>query len=53
MKLAPAIRLYGLGIILLLALTVCSRNFGDRGGPYFMRAFGERLDNIVELFSAP
>lgn len=25
-----------LGAILLVALTICSRNFGDRGGPYFM-----------------
>jgi hypothetical protein len=25
-----------LGVTLCAALTVCSRNFGDRGGPYFM-----------------
>jgi alpha-1,6-mannosyltransferase len=35
-KLAPATRLYGLGILLLVALTICSRNFSDRGGLYFM-----------------
>src|SRR5437588_1431549 len=35
-KLTPSTRLYGLGAILLVALTICSRNFGDRGGPYFM-----------------
>jgi len=27
---------YVLGVTLCAALTVCSRNFGDRGGPYFM-----------------
>jgi alpha-1,6-mannosyltransferase len=35
-KLTPSRRLYVLGAILLVALTICSRNFGDRGGPYFM-----------------
>jgi len=35
-NLTPSSRLHILGIILLVALTVCSRNFGDRGGPYFM-----------------
>jgi alpha-1,6-mannosyltransferase len=29
-------RVYALGAILCLALTICSRDFGDRGGPYFM-----------------
>jgi alpha-1,6-mannosyltransferase len=29
-------RVYALGAILLVALTICSRYFGDRGGPYFM-----------------
>jgi len=37
-KITPAWRLYILGAILLVALTICSRNFGDRGGPYFMAA---------------
>jgi hypothetical protein len=27
---------YILGATLFVALTICSRNFGDRGGPYFM-----------------
>ena len=57
MKLAPAIRLYGLGIILLLALTVCSRNFGDRGGPYFMASLMFAgivyLVAIREFFATP
>jgi alpha-1,6-mannosyltransferase len=29
-------RLYILGMTLLVALTICARNFGDRGGPHFM-----------------
>ncbi|HWC18585.1 MAG TPA: hypothetical protein VG498_16365 [Terriglobales bacterium] len=36
MKIAPAGRVYILGAVLCIALTICSRNFGDRGGPYFM-----------------
>jgi len=35
-KLTPSSRVCALGIILLSALTVCSRNAADRGGPYFM-----------------
>src|SRR5256885_2116780 len=35
-KLTPERKLYILGATLLVALTICSRNFGDRGGPYFM-----------------
>jgi alpha-1,6-mannosyltransferase len=35
-KVTPERKLYVLGVILLVALTICSRNFGDRGGPYFM-----------------
>ena len=38
MKIAPAWRVYILGATLCAALTVCSRNFGDRGGPHFMAA---------------
>lgn len=37
-SIGPAWRLYLLGAILLVALTICSRNFGDRGGPWFMAA---------------
>jgi alpha-1,6-mannosyltransferase len=29
-------RVYVLGTVLLVALTICSRHFDDRGGPYFM-----------------
>ena len=36
MKITPAWRVYVLGATLCVALTICSRNFGDRGGPYFM-----------------
>ncbi|MGB8066045.1 MAG: hypothetical protein WCF26_29450 [Candidatus Sulfotelmatobacter sp.] len=36
MKIPPAWRVYILGGTLLMALTICSRNFGDRGGPGFM-----------------
>lgn len=36
MKVAPAWRVYALGATLCVALTICSRNWGDRGGPYFM-----------------
>ncbi len=35
MKLTPSHRLYGLGAILLVALTVCSRNFSHTGEPSF------------------
>src|SRR5947208_9949233 len=32
----PAWRVHLLGATLCVALTICSRNFGDRGGSYFM-----------------
>jgi len=35
-KLTPAQRLYGLGAILLVALTICSRNFSRTGEPLFL-----------------
>jgi hypothetical protein len=35
-KISPEWRVYILGATLLVALTICSRNFSDRGGPYFM-----------------
>ena len=38
MKVPPEWRVYLLGATLCVALTICSRNFGDRGGPYFMAA---------------
>ena len=36
MKITPAWRVYILGATLCVALTICSRNFGDRGGPNFV-----------------
>ena len=36
MKLTPSHRLYGLGAILLVALTICSRNFSRMGQPSFL-----------------
>jgi len=35
-KIAPAWKVYIFGATLFIALTICSRNFGDRGGLYFM-----------------
>jgi hypothetical protein len=35
-KLTPSHRLYGLGAILLVALTICSRNFSGTGEPSFL-----------------
>jgi alpha-1,6-mannosyltransferase len=34
-KIGPTPRVYVLGTVLLIVLTICSRNFGDRGGPQF------------------
>src|SRR6266446_9623976 len=56
-KITPAWRVYILGATLCVALTICSRNFGDRGGPYFMSSL--TLAGIVyllairEFFSMP
>lgn len=36
MKLTASQRLYALGVVLLVALMCCSRNFADRGGPHFL-----------------
>ena len=57
MKITPESRVYIIGATLLVALTTCSRNFGDRGGPYFMASL--TLAGIVyllairEFFAAP
>jgi alpha-1,6-mannosyltransferase len=55
--LTPSRGLYGLGVILLLALSICSRNFGDRGGPYFMASLTVAgiayLLAICEFFDTP
>ncbi|HYL13388.1 MAG TPA: hypothetical protein VEV41_10135 [Terriglobales bacterium] len=49
MKITPACRVYILGASLWVALTICSRNFGDRGGPYFMASL--TLAGIVYLLA--
>src|SRR5260370_12097584 len=57
MKITPALRVYILGATLCVALSICSRNFGDRGGPLFMASLA--LAGIVyllairELFATP
>jgi len=48
-KISPAWRVYILGATLCVALTVCSHNFGDRGGPYFMASL--TLAGIVYLMA--
>ncbi len=57
MKLTPSHRLYGLGAILLVALTICSRNFSRKGEPSFFipLAFAgvAYLLAIRELLSTP
>jgi len=56
-KVTPEWRVYFLGITLCVALTVCSRNFGDRGGPYFMASLTlagiAYLLAIREFFATP
>ncbi len=57
MKLTPSHRLYGLGAILLVALTMCSRNFSRTGEPSFFIPLAVAgvayLLAIRELFSTP
>ena len=57
MKLTPSHRLYGLGVILLAALTICSHNFSRRGEPSFIIPLAVAgvayLLAIRELFSTP
>jgi alpha-1,6-mannosyltransferase len=56
-KVTPAWRVYALGVVLCFALTICSRNFGDRGGPYFMASLTlaaiAYLLAIREFFTTP
>jgi alpha-1,6-mannosyltransferase len=56
-KITPAWRVYALGVMLCVALTICARNFGDRGGPSFMAALAVAgvvyLLAIREFFSTP
>ena len=57
MKITPAWRVYLLGATLCGALTICSRNFGDRGGPYFMASLTAAgivyLLAVREFFAGP
>ncbi len=57
MKLIPSHRLYGLGAILLVALTICSRNFSRTGEPSFFIPLAVAgvayLLAIRELLSTP
>lgn len=57
LKISPAWRLYALGVTLLGALTICSRYYGDRGGPRFMAALSVAgiayLLAIREIFATP
>ncbi len=57
MKFTPSHRLYGLGAILLVALTICSRNFSRTGEPSFFIPLAVAavayLLAIRELFSTP
>jgi len=56
-KITPARRVYALGVTLCVALTICSRNFGDRGGTYFMASLTlagiAYLLAIREFFATP
>jgi alpha-1,6-mannosyltransferase len=56
-KFTPSHRLYGLGAILLVALTVCSRNFSRTGEPSFFIPLAVAgvayLLAIRELFATP
>jgi glycosyl transferase family 87 len=56
-KLTPEWRVCLLGATLCVVLTECSRNFGDRGGPYFMASLALAgmvyLLAIREFFATP
>jgi alpha-1,6-mannosyltransferase len=56
-KITPEWRVYVLGAALCVALTICSRNFGERGGPYFMASLTVAgiayLLAIREFFATP
>ncbi len=57
MKITPEGRVYAFGATLCVALTICSRYFGDRGGPYFMASLTVAgiayLLGVREFFAAP
>jgi alpha-1,6-mannosyltransferase len=56
-RLTPSRRLYGLGAILLVALTICSRQLGSMGAPSFIIPLAiagiAYLLAVRELFSTP
>jgi alpha-1,6-mannosyltransferase len=56
-KVTPACRVYTLGAALCTALSICSRYFSNRGGPYFMASLTAAgiayLLTIRELFTTP
>jgi alpha-1,6-mannosyltransferase len=56
-KVTPEWRVYILGTALCVALTICSRHFGDRGGPFFMASLTVAgiayLWAIGEFFATP
>jgi|SRR5579863_543303 len=56
-KISPTWRVYILGATLCVALTMCSRYFGDRGGPHFMACFAiagiAYLLAVREFFAGP
>ena len=56
-KFNPERRVYVFGATLCVALTICSRNFGDRGGPHFMASLAVAaiayLLAIREFFATP
>jgi alpha-1,6-mannosyltransferase len=56
-KITPCHRLYGLGAIMLVALTICSRTLDSIGGPAFLITIGiagiAYLLAIRDFFSAP
>lgn len=57
MRLTPSRRVYGLGVILLVALTICSRNFSRPGAPAFLISLAVAgvayLLAVREFFSTP
>ena len=57
MKVTPDRKVYVLGVTLCIALTICSRNFADRGGPHFNASVAlggiAYLLAIRELFATP
>jgi len=57
MKITPERRVYALGAALCVALIICSRHFGDRGGPSFMASLTAAgiayLLAVREFFTTP